>query len=463
MRFWVLAFVLSLTTTPVFSQVRTLDQALEAASKNGAVAREFEARLAKAEAQQFRADYAWTPKLQSTFIFSVVPGEAELDQFANNIDQYLDFNFGPYLRNETRIMVPLYTFGKLSNAQDLAALGVDVAQLQREEARRDMEFQVTRAFFTVQLARSFQTLLDEGTELIKPKLAEMEEERDFGEATFSTEDFRKLQIFDAEFDTRVLDNRKLASIARAGLGYLTGWEGEVEIAELPTPPLASLVTQEQAHELAIQNRPDLKMLLRGVRARELTRQKAINDYYPNVFAVARLGFGVSTESIALKEVCRKPTPSSECIDTNDLYARPYSNPLSFLSFDVALGLEWSFDFVQLLGKHREADAELQEMMAKQDRAVGAIRLEVEKLWTEAALSREKVLIQEKRLDAARRWRDQFGLTVQTAGGDISKGIDPLKAYFEARVGFLQSHYEYRVARAALAKGLGLNEVPESFE
>lgn len=464
MKPWALLFLLNLTlVTPVFSQTRTLDEALAAASENGALAREFEARLAKAEAQQFRADYAWTPKLQSSFIFSVVPGEAELDQFANNLDQYLDFNFGPYLRNDTRVLIPLYTFGKLSNAQDLAELGVDVAQLQRDVARRDMEFQVRRAFYSVQLARSFQVLLDEGTELIKPKLAEMEEERDFGEASFSTEDFRKLQIFDAEFDTRVLDNRKLDSIARAGLAYLTGWSDDVQVSELPTDPPLAVLSLAEAHDLAMKNRPDLKMLLRGVRARELTQQKAINDYYPNLFAVARFGFGVSTESLALQEVCRRPTPGSECVDTTDLYARPYSNPLNFLSFDVALGLEWTFDFVQVLGKHREADAELEEMMAKQDRALGAIRLEVEKLWTEMSLARERALVQERRVDAARRWRDQFGLSVQTADTDISKGIDPLKAYFEARVGLLQAHYEFQVARAELAKGLGLKQVPGPIE
>lgn len=441
------------------AETLTLESAVERAVSNPALVKEFEARSMKARAQQYRADYAWTPKVQTSFILAPVPGEAELDQFSSNIDQFLDFNFGPYLRNDTRVLMPVYTFGKLSTAQELAELGVDVAALQKEEALRDMEFQVKRAYRSYQLAQAFQALLDEGAELIKPKLAEMEEARDFGEGDFSTEDLRKLQIFDAEFDARGLDNQKLYSISSAGLVYLTRLEGEPLVAALPTESPSEVLTLKEAEELAFSNRPDLKMLARGVAARELLRQKAVNDFYPNIFVAARFGFGVSTENLALQEVCRRPTPSSECVDTADLFAKPYSNPLSFLTVDIALGLEWTFDFVQLDGKLDEADADLADIQAKQERAIGAIRLEVQKLWTDLASAREKVLVQDRRLEAARRWRDQFGLSVQTAGADISKGIDPLKAYFEAQVAWYQAHYEYLIAEAALAKGLGVSELP----
>lgn len=445
----------------LIAQERSLEDALKAATSNPALIREYDARLERARSQQFRADYGWAPKIQSSFILAPVPAEADMDSFGSNVDQYLDFNFGPYLRHSTQMMVPLYTFGKLSTLQELAELGVDVVSLQREEQQRDTEFQVKRAYYSVQLSNSFNELLKEGTDILKPKLEEMTEARDFGDADFNTEDFRKLQIFDAEFDARVADNEKLGSIALAGLRYLTSWKEGVSLPPLEqTEKPVALISLERAQQIAELERLDLKMLVKGVRARELAVKKANRDFYPNLFAVARFGFGVSTETLALKEVCRRPQPGSECIDTADLYARPYSNPLDFLTFDVALGLEWSVDFVQLIGKHNEADAELNELIAKQDRAVGAIRLDVERLWTEAHVARSKVLIQERRLESARRWRDQFGLSVQTAGTDISKGIDPLKAFFEAKVLQLQAHYEYQLARAALAKGLGVSELPD---
>ncbi len=91
----------------LIAQERSLEDALKAATSNPALIREFDARLERAKSQQFRADYSWAPKIQSSFILAPVPAEADMDSFGSNVDQYLDFNFGPYLRHSTQMMVPL--------------------------------------------------------------------------------------------------------------------------------------------------------------------------------------------------------------------------------------------------------------------------------------------------------------------------------------------------------------------
>ncbi|MEZ4462562.1 MAG: TolC family protein [bacterium] len=446
--------------TPNTQPVLTLEDALKQAQKASPSAREQAAKVRKAEWQQFRADYAWAPKIQSTFAFSLVPAQAEIDDFSSNWDQYLDFQFGPYLRNDTRVIVPLYTFNRIGVAQDLAQIGVDVARLQEAEATFDTTFQVKRAYFTAQLSTAFAAILKEGEDIIKPKLQEMTEAREFGDASFSTEDYRKLQIFDAEFDGRVLDNQKLGDLAVDGVAYFTANTSEFRIPALSEddelPRLEPLQTYE---ELARLHRTDLKLLAKALEARGLAVEKAKADFYPNFVFAASFGFGWSTEELALKEVCRRPSAGAECVDTSDLYARPYSNALDFLSFTVGLGLEWNIDVVQTYGKYKEADAELAETLAQRDRATGAIALDIRRLYSDAQIAFRKAETNARRLDAARRWRDQFGLSVKSAGADIAKGIDPLKAFFEARVALLQARYEYLVARAALAKGIGLHELP----
>lgn len=433
----------------------SLETALEAARKHSPSSREQAARLDKAQWQKFRADYAWAPKVQSTFVFSVVPSEAEIDDFASNLDRYLDVQFGPYLRNDTKVVVPLYTFNRIGIAQDLAELGVDVARLQQLEAAMDLEYQVRRAYFALQLSTAYEGLLKEGSDIVKPKLKEIEDDREFGESTVSTKDFRKLQIFDAEFDVRVLDNGKLGDVAREGLRYFTGLN-DIEVEPLADDrELEELKDFETYFGIAKQNRPDLRMLRAAAQARGLAVDKATADFFPNLVFAATFGFGVTTENLALAEVCRKAAPGAECVDTADLYARPYSNPLDFLSFNVGLGLEWNIDVVQAYGKKREADAELAETKAQVERASGAIELDVRRLHVDAVSALEKVHTNTRRLEAARRWRDQFGLSLQSAGGDIADGIDPLKAYFEARAALLQAQFEYQVARAALAKGIGV--------
>lgn len=431
-------------------------QLVEVAQKNADVLREHSARINKAQWTKYRADWAWGPKLNANFFLAPVPERADTEQFSSNLGKYLSLNIGPLFRSKAEIGIPLYTFDRISNAKDLADLGVDVAKIQREKARLDLMFQVKRAYFSVQLANAFQTLLGEGNDLLKDKLADMEEARDFGEADFSTKDFRKLQIFNAEFDTRVLDNEKLHDIASEGVKYLTRVE-DFRVRKFDdSEPMRSLAPLETYREAARRHRPDWKLLDRAVRARDLQVELAKSEFYPNIALGLSFGFGWSTEEIEIKSVCRRPTPDAECVDTSDLFARPYSNPFNFNSFGIALLMDWNFDFWQLRGKFGEAKAERAATSAQRDRAIGAIELEVRKIYIDALKALERVEIEERRLEAARRWRDQFGLSVESGGAEIEDGIDPLKAYFEAKARQLEARYEYQIARASLAQAVGVD-------
>ena len=51
-----------------------------------------------------------------------------------------------------------------------------------------------------------------------------------------------------------------------------------------------------------------------------------------------------------------------------------------------------------------------------------------------------------------------GMSIESAGADVSDALEPLKAYYEAKVLHMQAVLEYEMARAALAKGLGVVEL-----
>lgn len=437
----------------------SLDAFLGAAKDHAAVLDEHTAKMEKARWQKYRADWAWGPKIQSDTTFAPVPSDADPDSFGSNIDEYLSLNIGPFIREKVTVVLPVYTFGRINIAKQLADLGVDRAELERTKAERNVEYEVRRAFYSVQLSTSFDSLLGEGSKIIKDKLSDMEEAREFGEADFETKDLRKLQVFDAEVDSRVIDNAKLHDIAVAGLRYFTGHEGEVHVAPIDedaTPP--KLGTLQEHLKLAEANRVDLALLTKAVRARELQLKLERRNLWPNIFVAGQLAVGWSTEDLSLTRVCRKVTPDSECVNTDDLFAQPFSNSLNFFSVGIALGMKWDFDYWQRRGKIKEVRAQNEEVLAQRRRARGAIEFEIEKLWTDARSALDKVEVTGRRLDAARRWRDQFGLTLQTGGGDINDAVEPLKAYFEARALHLQARYDYLVARAALAEAVGVPDL-----
>ncbi|MGM0557712.1 MAG: TolC family protein [Myxococcota bacterium] len=444
-----------------------LSELLVRTKNNSDLLAEFEAKREKAEWQQFRAKWAWAPKIEATSFLAPVPADADPDQIQNNVDEIGDLEIGPFFNQDLRVVSPLYTFGKISTARELAVLGLDANELERKKARLDLLFKIKQAYYGLQLSTSFTEILEEGDKRIEKQLEEMDTARDFGEADFEIEDFRKLEIFSAEVDTRIVDNKKLAKVAKAGIRYLAEIETDEDIVvgsleEKDDPP--KLEDLSYYLKTARKNRPEMQQLRTAVEARRLEVQLQRTQWYPDVFAAVTFGFGWSTEDVKRQEICISDA-DSRCIDEEEprLTAEPYRNPFDRLSVGFGVGLRWKIDPMQQTGKYNEKQAQLEALLAQKRRATGAIDLEVRKLYQDAADSLEKIAINKRRLEAARRWRDQLGISIETAGAEMEDAIEPLKAFYQAKALYLETRFNYMVARARLAKSVGALRLGEDGE
>ncbi|MFB6265069.1 MAG: TolC family protein, partial [Bradymonadaceae bacterium] len=298
--------------------VFTLEELLSRARRNDALVREFEAKRKQAEWKEFRANWARAPKIKADTLLAPVPANAEQSQFQQNVDEIGALNIGPLIKQDVELVVPLYTFGQIGTLKKLADVGVDVAELKRREAVLNVLFQTKRAFYGLQMTRRFEKLLDKGNERIEKKLDEMETDRQFGEADFDIEDFRKLEIFDAEVDDRIANNEKRQAVAQSGLKKLAS----LQVDQVRIPPfedsdepaeLHSLRTYERA---ARRHRPDLKKLDRALRARKLQVDLERQKFYPKAFFAFSVGYSWSTEETAKQEICR-PQPDGSCLNSSD--------------------------------------------------------------------------------------------------------------------------------------------------
>jgi outer membrane protein TolC len=445
----------------------SLGELIDDATNNEALIDEFEAKRAKAEWDEFRANHAWSPRITSTTSLAVVPDNADPDELNENFDEIANLDIGPYIREDLDIIVPIYTFGRVSIAKELAELGVDNSALELADARLDAIYETKRAYWSLRLSRAFSEMLSEGEQLISEQLDEMQDARDFGGADFDIEDFRKLEIFSAELDERIVDNARLSTVAVAGLHFLADVPDEVDIevpklTDLDSPP--KLRDRDYYLRSAMQERPEILQLQKAVRARQLESELAVAEWYPNLVAALGVGWSWSTKETAFQRICAAPSreDATGCefpedqfsSDGQQLYAEPYGDPLNRFSVSVGVGLRWKIDPLQQYANVKKKDAQFSIMRAQRRRARAAIKLEVKKLYQDAADALVKIAITKRRMTAARRWRDQLGLSHQTAGADIADAVQPLKAYFEARAKYLQAVYDYMVARAALARGVG---------
>lgn len=444
-----------------------LQEAVRRAKTNEALLEEFEAKRDQAEWKQYRAKWARFPKVSANTKAAPVPANADPDRLDENVDEISSLNIGPFISQDIELVVPVFTFGKISTLRKLSGLGIDVAKLKKREAQLNVVFQSKRAYYSLQLSRTFREMLREGEERIEKKLAEMQEARDFGTADFETKDLRKLQIFSSEVDSRRTQNQKLAEVSSSGLKYLAEYDtdrlkvGKLETDDDPRP----LYDRSTYLRAAKEHRPELAQLEKAIRARELQVKLAKKKFYPDVFVAGAFGLSWSTEETARQPVCQVQ-PDGECVNTTELddqnfgelRARPDSDPLDRFSARIGLGMRWNLDFPQRRGKLGERQSQLQELRAQRRRALGAIQLEIKKKYEDAHSQRRRIGINDNRLEAARRWRDQLGFSIESAGADMEDAIEPLKAFYQAKVKYLRSRYKYRVARAALAQSVGLESL-----
>ncbi len=443
--------------TPATSaRLWTVDELIQSAYDNAAAMRVEEARQRHAEWQAFRADYAWTPKMQANTLLAPVPANTDPNDLGNNIDEITNLNIGPFVRQTVNLVVPLYTFGRIRTAQELAEVGKKNSKIEEQKAKRELEFQVRQAYYGLRIAKTLDLMIADGTKLVDEQLVKMEDARDFGDSDFSIKDFRKLQIFQTELETRALDNQKLIRLAQAGISYLTDQEiGLENVAELDTRSEPSpLESYDYYYGIAQKHRPEVQQLEQALEARRLQVALERKSFYPNIFFGANFTFGYSTETIADQRVFR--TVNTSRTQVEDLSVAPFANPYDQLTFGVTLGMRWNLDISQSYGKLKEAEALEDKTRAQRVQALGAIELEIKKLHLDASQARERIEIQARRLEAARRWRDQLGLSIESAGADVSDALDPLKAYYEAKVLHMQAVVDYEIARAALAKGIGVD-------
>ncbi len=442
--------------------VYELDEVLEKAREHAALQAEMEAGEDLARATRSRADRARWPRLEAQSLLAPVPANADPSRIDANIDEILGLSIGPFFQQTVRIVVPIYTFGRISTVQELGELGVDVASLKRRRAVDDHLLETRRAYYGRQLSTSFAEILAEGAQLVTETLEQMEADRAFGEAEFGTADLRRLQIFDAEIEVMALDNERLYDLTGAALRHLTDQDTDLRV-----PPLDAAVADVDLHDLstyqaaARSHRHELRLIQQAVQARRIEEDLARRQIYPNIFVAGDFRFGWSTEDPALQPVCRRLEPEGLCIDDDTLFARPWANPFDTLNLGVSLGMRWDFQPGDFRGRYRQAQARHSQMEARRQQVVAGVELEIEQTWRRAYDARRRIDIEERRLEAARRWRHQEGLSADLSGeDDIKELIDPIRHFYEAKIAYLEATHAYLVARAELGRAVGVQSLSD---
>jgi outer membrane protein TolC len=395
------------------------------------------AKLAEVRAQLYEAYFAPFSQFKLTGGVGLAPTVRGNNVFSPNTDVSLTSSLGVAWRVGIDGVLPLWTFGKITNLWQAAQANVKVNQASVEKERDAVRLDVRRAYFGLQLARDSEALLkDVRTDLDKAlKTLEKSVEREEGDPI----DLLKLQTYAAELEAREAEVQRYVTIARAGLRFFAG-VADLDIPDLPLRPPKHMLGHITRYLTAARlYRPEIGMARAGLEARTAQVHLARAQLFPDV------GIGLSLGFSAAPEVANQINPF-----VND--------PGNYFHYGFALVMQWKLDFLPQGAKIRFAEAQLDQVRAQERLALGGVGVEVETVYAEVIDWKRRVDTYTKAVSYAKKWlvMIQQGIDVGTA--EEKDILEPSKAYATNRFSLLNATMELDMAMSRLAKATGWDAI-----
>lgn len=417
----------------------TLGQAVEATATHPLVQAAREG-LAEFEGKFTAAKLSWLPKVSVGGFVSGTPGKWG-DPMNGGTDYELE-SWRPYVRAELSGVLPVYTFGKLSNLKEMARHGVDVGGAQVQVARSTIEMMVLEAYLGLQLSTKMADILKEGEKYLKRARTYLEKLRDEDDEEYDDVDMLRLKVYESEVSGRRLDAQRLRRLSLDGLGLLTGYESEsfLPTAKMKEFPL-ELDTLDSYFQLAYQSRGEL----RALRSLQLAQQARISleksRFYPDIFIA---GYYTYARAWSVEE-----------------QGSPFAyDPFNSWFGGGGLAFKLSLDIASRIGGLDEQRATGRKLVAQAKAYRQKVTMDVATAYAEVQDLKKKIGLARTAHKAARGWLIAKMDLYESGFAEMRDLADALSAFFKRRLEHDQAvmNYNLTVARLAAACGVSVRAI-----
>ena len=268
---------------------------------------------------------------------------------------------GPFTRNTLEFAQPLYTFGQLSSLDRAADGGLAAEQAALEQTRADVRLEIKRLYYGLLLAQDMSQLVARLTTRLNA-----EQERLADRETLSLANGYKLKLALIELATRQREADDKVALARGALAWRAGLDTTALFAVADTglaPVAGPLPALDQLEQWAARHRPEWRRLAAGVTARQAQYEAARSARMPQVFLAGGLRYA------------RAPGRT----DQHNPFVK---DDFNYDSAGLYVGLRQSFEWGLLGAEVDKTRAAYEELRARQADSEQALRLDVQRAWTE---------------------------------------------------------------------------------
>lgn len=279
---WCVALTILLTISPCVGRgamTLTLEQCRELALANNTAIRSAGYRLQQAHETRREAFTKYFPEVSAQgMAFRANTNMAEIG--------LLDILTISFLRKGhlagVQFVQPIFMGGQIVNGNKLASVGEAVAELQRQQSRRDVVVTVDKYFWQIAALEARQHTLQSATRMVDSLLITVQAALDAGVTTLNDVLEVKLKRRELLSDSVDLDNG--IRLCRMVLAQYIGADTLEIITVYPAFDHAPEIPVEDYRDpsQALLQMPQYQMLAQGVKAASLERSMAIGKYLPMV-------------------------------------------------------------------------------------------------------------------------------------------------------------------------------------
>jgi len=427
----------SLEAEAASKPVYDLAQILKLADQNHPNIVVARARLVQVRSQLDEAHAAPFSQFRMTGGVGLAPTVLGNNVFSPNTDVSLTSSLGLAWRASIDGVLPLYTFGKMTNLWRAAEANVKVNEAAVEKERDTVRLDVRRAYFGLQLARDSVVLLGEVRRQVDKAITKLKEAVEADDA--DPVELFKMQTYTAELEVRSAEVERYTTIALAGLRFFTGVK-DLDIPDEPLkPPKHKLGHVSRYLTAARIYRPDLAMARAGVEARTAQVGAARAQIFPDI------GLGLNAGYARAPEVANQINPFG-------------ADTANFFWYGAGIVFQWKLDFLPQQSRIRYAEAQLEEMRATERYALGGAGVEVETAYAEVVDWQRRVDAYQKAASYARKWLVTVQQGIDIGTREEREVLDPAKSYATNRFSWMNATMELDLAMSRLAKATGWDAI-----
>lgn len=331
--------------------------------------------------------------------------------------------------------LPVYAFGQLGIAQNLARKGVEAAQQEKVRDETTIHFEVQQLYHGILFSKEIQSLMQDAINKLENQLKKEEETK-----KHSPYDILKLKVFKADLAKRLLEVKEKETEARLALKIQMGLpEGSVfelanshlEPAQKALKPLGEYLNTTETE------RAESQLVDLGVSLKKLEYDLEKKKRFP------RVGFG------GFFEMARTTSDIKNLRLTDD-----FNDPFNYMRAGAGIEIKGVFDFHGSSAKIRRLDSEYHKAVLERDLAKQGMQLEVEMAYQDAKRLQETMTLSEEKQKMARQMMFLSKTNMDIGVGEEKDYTDALQLVLLTRGEYLKSVFDYNMALAKLDQKAG---------